>query len=211
MKFVFHKAILDTPAYYEDTATKQRYRRIVGGISWPQEEEKGVALVLAENQDDPPKFKVLVSVEDFNGLDLIAKAKALELEYPVTTWHGNPHNLPMMVLLHEFNRDKYPENKLRFQGAPLAGEKNNSGYYLPMLIELGKVGADRMSASESPSVLTALSTMHPETHFNRDIAKFPALAALCYPLSWLLTYKAGMQRVPAKVDYKKYGGAGWQL
>ncbi len=207
---IFHKAVFEKPAYYEDTVSKRRYRRLAGGIGWPRRGVEGVGIVLTEDEDSPPNYRVLVGVFDYNVLTLIEKCKALEVEYPVQGWHCNPTDMAAMTLLYEFNKDNLVGNKLKVLGAPLAGEPNNSGYYLPTVIEMGKVGRERLSAGVVPLVKAALDAIMPDTHLNKDIGEFPPLAALCYPLAYLRVYKAIIPK-PSKPDYKSYGEMSWQL
>lgn len=205
------KATGEAPAHYLDKQTGQKWRRVVGGIAWPQEGQPGMGLVLAEDQEEPANYSVLVSVQNYNAVTLLEQCTALELEYALKMWYGDINNRSMMVLLYEFNKGKYPEDKLRFQMAPLAGENNNSGYYLPKVIDLGIM--ERLNATKSQPLLIELKgdDVWPETHFNRNIALFPALAALCYPLAYVLMYSGNAVK-PIKRDYKKqYGAAGWQL
>jgi len=208
---IFHKATPTVPAHYLDKDTGQKWKRIAGGIGWPQEAQPGVGLILAEDSEEPANYSVLLSVRNHNAGTLLEQCKALELEYPLKVWYGNIDNRAMVVLLYEFNKGKYPEDKLRFQMAPLASEPNNSGYYLPKVIELGIM--ERLNAAKSLQVMTELKadSMWPKTHLNKNIAAFPTLAALCYPLAYMMMY-SGKAIKPMKRDYmKQYGGAGWQL
>ena len=96
----------------------------------------------------------------------------------------------------------------------MAGEKHNSGYYLPRVIELGKSSEQTLTVDArtetTKEVLAALSGINPG-QLNDDIAIFPLLAAVCYPLSFLMTYKAHKPS-PAKTNLKKrYGADAWQL
>src|SRR5512140_3568332 len=133
----FYKATFDLPAHYLNRETGEKWRRIAGGIGWPQAGQEGVGLILAESLGDDPAYKILTSVTDHNAMSLMEKCKALEGEYPVKGWHGNAFNQAMMLLHYEVNKGKYFQDKLTFLGAPLAGEANNSGYYLPKVIDLG--------------------------------------------------------------------------
>ena len=208
---IYHKATPEAAAHYLDKQTGQKWRRIAGGIGWPQEGQPGLALVLAEDQEGPANYSVLVSAQDHNAGTLLEQCKALELEYPLKTWYGDISNRAMMILLYEFNKGKYPEDKVRFQMAPLAGEANNSGYYLPKVIDLGVM--ERLNAEKSPAVLAELKNdeLWPDTHLNRNINKFPTLAALCYPLAYMFMYSGAVVK-PFKRDYRKeFGTAGWQL
>lgn len=203
---LIHKpATLKEQEHYEDNKTGQKWRRITGGIGWPTSEKEGVVLVLAEDMAFPyPNYTVLNGAGDFNALGLLQKAKAFELDYPVKSWHGKSQDRSMMTLLYSFNKES--ENPLRFTGAPLAGETNNSGYYLPQVIEMVLVGQERLNASSAPMVKHAIESIMPETHLNRDIAEFPALAALCYSLSYLIIYAAKRVDLNRKPALK-----GWML
>jgi hypothetical protein len=203
---IHHRATNLVPEHWEDRESKRKYRRIVGGLGWPRGEYPGVGVVLTEDMEKPANYKVVVEVKDFNALALIEKCKALEIEWPVKEWHGNPHDQTMMFLLYDFNRDKKFEDRLKFQGAPLAGEPNNSGYYLPKVIEMFKVGVERLDVAGTETLLRNCQEIKPDTHLNRNIAEFPALAALCYPLSWLVIY--GPREVNAHRPLK---AVGWML
>lgn len=208
--FIFYQTTFEAPAHYLDKVTGDKWRRIAGGIGWPQSGKEGVGLVLAETLEEPYAYKILISVQDHNALGLLETCKALEGEYPVKGWHGNAFDKAMMLLLYEFTKGKQFGDKLIFLGSPLAGENNNSGYYLPKVIELGK--ADRLNAAASLAVLRELEAddQWPETHLNQNIADFPALAALCYPLAYMQIYSGKVVK-PMKPDYKDYGGMAWQL
>lgn len=210
-KFQHHKATFDDPAHYLNRETGEKWRRIVGGIGWPQAGQEGVGIVIGETVIEPYAYKILASVTDHNAMTLLEKCKALEGGYPVKGWHGNAFNQAMMFLHYEFNKGRAFEDKLTFAGAPLAGEKNNSGYYLPKVIELGV--QHRIDALAAPTVLRELESddSWPETHLNRDIADFPPLAALCYPLSYLQMY-SGKTYKAIKPNYtQKYGDKAYQL
>ena len=208
----YHKATFDDPAHYLDKETKRKWRRIAGGIGWPQEGLSGAALVLAQDLADLPNYEVLAFTQDHNAGTLLDGCKALELEFPVKYWYGDISNRTMMILLHEFNKGKFPENKFKFQMAPLADEiKNNSGFYLPKVIDLGIDG--RLNAVAAPVLLEELKNDEtwPDTHLNLNIAKFPVLAALCYPLAQFLMYSGEVVK-PLKRDYlKQYGANAWLL
>lgn len=204
---VFHRQILDTPAYYESGQGK-RYRRLVGGIAWPREGEPGCAVVLSEDESEPAHYKVQASLENHNAMELMGGCKGLELEFPVSCWFGNMEDRAMMQLLFEFNRDKKQVNRLHFQGAVQGGEPRNSGYYLPLIIERGKVGKNQIDASVSTKLLDMLGSIRPETHLNRDIAQWPMLAALAYGLSYLLTYGPVFRKPSQAINYGRFA---WQL
>jgi len=207
----YHKAIGEAAAHYLDKLTGQKWKRVLGGIGWPQEGVPGMGLVLAEDQEDPSNYSVLATVQNYNAGVLIEQCKALELEYLVKKWYGDISDRAMIIMMYEFNKGKYPEDKLKFQMAPLAGEANNSGYYLPKVIDLGVM--ERLNAQKSPAVLAELKGDEPwpETHLNRNINKFPTLAALCYPLAYMLMF-SGAVISPLKRDYRKeFGDKAWQL
>ena len=155
---------------------------------------------------------MLTTVTDFNAVVLIDKCKALELEYPVKIWYGQVTDLVMTQILYEWNQGKYPEDKLHFAGAPLAAAESNSGYYLPKLVELGKVGQERLSAGASPVLVNSLEEMEAQGSemLNQDIAQWPLLAALCYPLTHLMMVKGNRAVKPKPYDYGKYGELSWQ-
>lgn len=198
-------ATLKEQEHYEDNKTNQKWRRIAGGIGWPRADKEGTVLILAEDMEPSmPNYQVLAAVSDFNALALLDKAKSLETEYPVKMWHGKAEDRSMMMLLYSFN--KGAETPLKFTGAPLAGENNNSGYYLPQVIEMVLVGQERLNASAAPTVKAAIENIMPDTHLNRDVAEFPALAALCYPLSYLQVYAAPTVNLDKRRPLK-----GWML
>ncbi len=210
----FYPATTKEPSYYLDEATTKKYRRVLGGIAWPQPDQEGIALVVMETFDDPAKYRIMAAVSDYNALILLDKAKALEVEYPVKNWHGDQKNMAMMQMLYEYNRNKDSADKLRFQGAPLAGEKGNSGYYLPMIVEMIKVGQERLAISPDTDAMKtisgALSSILPE-QFNTYISAYPALAAVSYPLSFMASNKAVVTK-PKRIDLRaKYGSSSWQV
>ena len=199
-------------AHYLDKDTGDKYRRIVGGIGFPKKMMEGCGLILAENFDEPPRFKVLTTVCDFNAISLVEKCKALESVYLVKNWYGCVSNLVMIKIVYDYNQGRYPEDKFHFVGAPLASEESNSGYYLPKLVELGKVGQERLSAGASPVLVNALEEMEAQGSemLNQDIAQWPLLAALCYPLTHLMMVKGNRAVKPKPYDYGKYGSLSWQ-
>ena len=207
------KAIPGEAAHYLDKDTKAKYNRLIGGIAWPHSGQPAFALVLSEGQGETPYFKVLLGHEDHNALKLLETCKALEVEYPRLTWYGDASNRMMMQVLYEFNKGKEIEDKFKFQGAPFAGKPGNSGYYLPLIIEMIKLEKKRLSAGVYPKLANMLNNLDPETHLNKDVAEFPPLAALSYAVAYLLTYKGtvGLSRLPKKLNYAEYGGDGWQL
>lgn len=209
MLLKFHKAILHDLAYYQDERGN-RYRRIVGGIGWPHSGEPGFAIVVAESEDESAFYTVLEAWENHNAYKLLDACKAAEAQYPVPAWHTNVYDRTMVSLLYEFNKGKESFQKLTVKGTPQSGEVRNSGYYLPLLIEMVQPGSKRLSAGASPKLLNAINTLDPERQLNKDIAEFPTLAALCYPMAYLLTYSGRMVR-PRKPDLKQYEGLGWQL
>lgn len=208
---VFQKGKIEEPSHYYDKVTKKKWGRIAGGIGWPQEGLSGVGLIIGEDLGDPANYEVLSLTQEYNAGVLLENCKSLELEFPVKGWYGCIGDRTMMILLHEFNKGKFPEDKLRFQVGPLSGEANNSGFYLPKVIDLGVDG--RLNAVAAPVLLEELKNDEswPETHLNMNIAKYPILAALCYPLAWFLMYGGGVVK-PLKRDYlKQYGKSAWQL
>lgn len=205
----YHPSILDIESYYQDDNGDQ-YRRLVGGIGWPYGGQPAFAVVVAEDQSEVPQFKVLKGMEDHNALTLMETLKGVEVEYPVSRWYGCQTNRVMMQLLFEFNKGREQSGQFKFQGAPLAGEERNSGYYLPLILELGQVGKKRLTASASPKLYNALNNISPDTHLNRDVAEFPPLAALSYALAHLLTYKPVKPKVSVPEPYES-SKARWQL
>ena len=206
MSLILRHATARTPEHYEDQETKQTWRRIVGGIGWPRGDNPGVGLVLCEDLEHPPNYKVVVEVKDYNALTLLEKCKAIETSWPVGAWHGNPNDAAMMLLLHDSNKGKEPKDRLRFKSAPLAGEINNSGYYLPKIIEMFRVGVDRLDVGITEVLLRDCQGIRPESHLNRDIGEFPSLAALSYPLSYLLLYGP-----VDKSEMRPLKAVGWML
>lgn len=198
---------LTLPGFFQDEDGSM-YTRLVGGIGWPHGGQPAFAIVLAEGQEELPHYKVIHSFKDHNALKLMESCKGVELTYPVSCWYGNHLNRVMMQLMFEFNKGKEGPDKLKFQGAPLAGEERNSGFYLPLILEMGKVGNKRLTAGASPELYNSLHNITPDTHLNRSIEEFPPLAALSYSISFLLTYKPIKPRVET---YESMGRNAWQL
>jgi hypothetical protein len=175
-----------------DTERKVEYRRIFGGLSWPREMFPGFAVLVAEDQSvqhfqPQHELHTLVEIEASSTTELLNRCN--ELSVFCNRWYGDLTNRANYAMLCDFNRQQRKSHQAGFSLSPAAF---SAGEDLKPALEYG---IRRIIERTAPATKTLFLAETPKTKASflgdtADIARNPALAALCFAVGALdrLTY-----------------------
>jgi len=202
-KLIFDPLSDDSMIACIDPDTKNKYRRVVGGIAWPGV-EPGFAVVVGEDADrddemDAYHYRVLDEYQAQEIDLLLAWCEMTEINSSVGwTWYGNPKNKAAMAFVWP-RRDKVEKAGRRILSiAPAPYVNDAKGFEFCLNVLRRRLMADHKTLhlgadSRLPSYLTALSSTdlkdaNPEDH--------PAVAAIGYAVAALETWRnSGILRI----------------
>lgn len=175
---------------FTDDQTGAKYRRIIGGLAWPDGGKPGFALVIAEDFEQDPNLKdrhlwVLREVEEADVASLVRLCQDLRDTFHAKDWFGNIRNNSMRAIFYHLQKDLDYKDRFSFSPAPHADDPQGLGYYLPLIKECLGINRKTLHFGEG-SKLPGYLAMGPET-LNQDPAEYPPVAALGYALSHLRT------------------------
>lgn len=174
---------------FTDDQTGAKYRRIVGGMAWPDGGKPGFAVVIAEDFDEDQNLKdrhlwVLREVEETDVATLVRRCQDLRETFHAKEWFGNRRNESMRAFLYHLQKDVDFKDRFSFSPAPHADDPQGLGYYMPLIKEC--IDNRKFLHFGEGSKLPGYLAMGPET-LNQDPAEYPPIAALGYALSCLRT------------------------
>jgi len=176
---------------FTDDQTGAKYRRIVGGLAWPDGAKPGFALVIAEGFKEDPNLKdrhlwVLREVEESDVATLVRLCQDLRETFHAKDWFGNIRNNAMRAVLYHLQKDLDYKDRFSFSPAPHADDAQGLGYYLPLIKDCIGINRKILHFGEGSKLPGYLAEMGPET-LNQDPAEYPPVAALGYALSHIRT------------------------
>lgn len=176
---------------FTDEQTGAKYRRIVGGMAWPDGGKPGFAVVIAEDFEEDPNLKdrrlwVLREVEESDVAGLVRCCQDFRETFQAKEWFGNRRNESMKAVLYHLQKDVGLKNRFSFSPGPHADDPQGLGYYLPLIKECLEINRRILHFGEGSKLLGYLAGMGDET-LNQDPAEYPPIAALGYALSHLRT------------------------
>jgi len=180
----------DGTEIFEDKATKTKYARILGGLSWPGTKPAFVVVVAEDLIEDPTlkarHVRVLAEIEEPNLQTLFQKCLDLRDRYQVEDFYGNRENSLMMDFLYEFNRNlKEGVSPLGLWLAPFPEELKFHVYVVRQFLEQGK----KILHFGEKSVLRGyLMELGKEEAMRAGVLDYPPIAALGYVLSHIKSY-----------------------
>jgi len=202
-KLIFDPLSDDSMIACIDPDTKNKYRRVVGGIAWPGI-EPGFAVVVGEDADrddemDTCHYRVLAEKEEQDIDQLLAWCEMLEINSRVGwTWYGNPKNKPAMAFVWP-RRDKLEKVGRRILSIASAPYVDNpKGFEFSLNLLRRRLKADHKTLhlgdeSKLPTYLTALASTDLKDANAED---HPAVAAIGYAVAALETWRdSGMLRI----------------
>jgi hypothetical protein len=178
---------------WHDEKRHRYYRRIWGGIAWPNPllNRLGFVVVVAEDwedqglyclpeQDEVP-MRVLAEKESQNFSELMSMC--VELSGKVKSWYCGPNNMAVTGLLLKFNDAQRAAGRPAFSHpstAPLIGGNGQLEEVLKFGISRIRSRGQRgiLNLEDSPLVRACLQNIQPGAP--AELEDFPALVALCF-------------------------------
>ena len=166
--------------YYRDTETGCEYRRIFGGMAWPNV-QPGFIVIVGEELDadksmDEHKCWILAEYESLNPSDLIRRCKEYGGIFKVERIYGDTKNHPMMEFIRNGKVDFY------LADAPFMDDETKAvQYYLSLIREMASANKKVLSFGENSKLSGILAGV--DQH-----SVPPAVLALGYVLAALKTY-----------------------
>jgi hypothetical protein len=171
---------------FTDDQTGAKYRRIVGGLAWPDGGKPGCAVVIAEDFDeDQHKDRhlwVLKELEAPDVAELVRGCQDIRDTFHAREWFGNIRNNAMRAVLYHLQKDVDLKDRFSFSPAPHADDPQGLGYYLPLIKDCLGINRKVLHFGEGSKLSGYLAEMGPDT-LNQDPADYPPIAALGYSLS----------------------------
>ena len=167
---------------YRDTETGCEYRRIFGGMAWPNV-QPGFIVIVGEELDadksmDEHKCWILAEYESLNPSDLIRRCKEYEGIFKVERIYGDTKNRPMMEFIRNGMVDFY------LADAPFMDDPTAVQYYLSLIREMTSATQKVLLFGENSKLPGILAGV--DQH-----SVPPAVLALGYVLAALKTYGPG--------------------
>jgi hypothetical protein len=196
--------------YFVNRETKQEYRRIIGGISWPTAAKAGFAVVLGEDRFldktlGKHHLRVLAEYEHENPTELLRRCAEFEKLYQVTVWYGDPTNQPMMDFLARSGFSVYVTQ------APYLDDPRVFDFYVKLIQQRTAFSSKTLHLGEESKLRNYCEKVSPDkVDFGllQASQEYPAVLALGFAVSAMDTWKpdSGAQaEADALLDYY-YGG-----
>ncbi len=203
------------PAYWEDEEKGICYRRICGGLAWPQTllNRPGFGVIVGEKFDDRGPNRVL-DKEDVV-IHVLAEVERLDFTEFMSEcagraqkiWYCSPYDMAITGLLVQCSRAERDAGRPGFHPriAPMIGRDGD-------LAKIFKYGVDRIKhrnkrgaliLDDSPLVKVCLQDIPPDP---AGLENYPPLVALCFAVGALDFYQyihpqADNKPVFARTDY----------
>ncbi|MFZ0927790.1 MAG: hypothetical protein WAN11_04285 [Syntrophobacteraceae bacterium] len=209
------------PIYWEDEERKRNYRRIWGGLAWPQTllGRPGFAVIVGEEFDDrgpnrvPDKEDVLMHVlaegesADFD--EFMAKCAEFA-RLAQKNWYGSPFDMAIRQHLIQFNQGGRAAGRSSFwtYTAPLIGHDGDlTGIFEYGVVRIrGRLQKGALNLDSGPRIKACLQHIPPDpTRFE----SYPPLVALCFAVGALDYYQyihpmAGSKPGKAETEYDPF-------
>lgn len=193
---------------WHDEANNRSYQRIIGGLAWPSAESltplSSIAILGEDKEVDVAtgQQKIWILYEDsaMTIEDLLDTA-VVRMEQIVCSDWIIPMHEPEYVRVERWSRER---KKRRMPVPHFCAPPSHDFVQLNALMQARTVSNKSFYfGKESPAA--TLYVAIPDADFNRSLGKYPAVAAVLYPLGYLdMTQKRGIRRsnyVPAQGGY----------
>jgi len=176
--------------FFLDIANNREYRRIVGGVAWPQKEKSGFCCVIGESSHTTARMRtrlnyLLVENQTDDISKLIKHMYDIQIKYLVQSWHSNTESLTMMHFVDKFNA-KLPQGKrgIYIADASFMDDPHNLKLYTHLIKSQIIPSRKKLYFGDQSCIPIRLNEMSSQDTQSRA-EEFPVIAALGYALSEL--------------------------
>ncbi|SPF35506.1 hypothetical protein SBDP1_1350005 [Syntrophobacter sp. SbD1] len=196
---IFYHCDRSRPIGWEDKKRNRNYRRLFGGLAWPQVDRPGFAVIVAEGlQDEGPHNP---TIPDHVALYVLREVESGDFEQLMRTciehsrkvsWHGNMNHRVNMRLLCDFNRAESGAGRLQLSLMPapfIYSEGDLREVFDDGIMRIrrrGQKGA--LILDDSPLLKARLDDVPRDKGVVNRAEEYPGLLALCFAVSALSCY-----------------------
>ena len=177
--------------FFSDAVNAREYRRIVGGVAWPHNDQQGFICVIGEGSHLIRRLRLrpnyLLAEYQVNDIErLIKRMYDTQNKYLVNYWYGDTDNAPMLHFVDRYNR-KIPRGKkgLYLSDAPFMDDPHNLRLYTHLIKSQVLPNKKILNFGEQSLIPANLNSLSPEDAQSKKAENFPIVAALGYALSAL--------------------------
>ena len=190
---------------YVNTVTHEEYLCLAGGFAWPGL-KPGYAVVVAVQQTEDegaPLFKTIAEVEEYDVETLLQKTWELYLMYGVNcitipwSWYGDPET-GLSPFMDRFTRkllDTGEERPFFLVPPPQYREPDAFGAYCRTVYSLLRPERKQLILGVCTRLRAQLNEMGNLAAVTGNVEEYPAIAALGYVLSAMITYEPWMMEI----------------
>jgi len=184
---------------WEDRKRNRSYRRLFGGLAWPQLDRPGFAVIVAEGLPEEAAYRmpdhdhvVLYVLREAEGGDFEQLMRFCMDHSGKVAWHGNVNDKTNIRLLYEFNRTQSDAGRLQLKLMPAPYISSGGDlaelfdYGIRRITSLGKEGT--LILTESPMLKARLDNVPRDKEIVNHAEEYPGLLALCFAVSALCYY-----------------------